>query len=277
MSARTTVFCFDLDDTLVSESEYVESGLRAAGDLLDREKSGPESAAEWMVALWRRSRSSDIFQQVLARRGANPEIWLPRLKAAYREHRPVLSPRPGLLDVLGVIVSRGDRLALISDGHLGAQRRKWDALALPFSFDPVVFTDERGREYWKPNPWAYERVMGAHPDARAFVYVGDNPAKDFVAPNELGWTTVQLVDQGNLCCSGSPPAGAAAQHTIRHFSRLLEPVSTGDPLPAGDLGQRLGSTGVPARYSPRGAISLERPGARHSRRDHARYGGKKPG
>ncbi len=224
MSALPTVFCFDLDDTLIAESEYVESGLRAAGDLLDREELGRESA-EWMVGVWRCSRSPDIFQQVLARVGADPEIWLPRLKAVYREHRPKLGPRPGVLDVLSAIASRGDRLALISDGHLDAQRRKWNALAFPFRFDPVVFTDERGRAYWKPNPWAYERVMGVHPDARAFVYVGDNPAKDFIAPNRLGWTTVQLVDPGNLCRSGSPSEGAAARYTIRDFSRLLEVVA----------------------------------------------------
>jgi len=225
--ARPTVYCFDLDDTLVAECEYVESGLRAAGDLLDREEPGQEPAADWMVTVWRRARPPDVFQQVLARRGANPQLWLPRLKAAYREHRPELSPRPGVLDVLGAVVTRGHRLALISDGNLGAQRRKWDALALPFRFDPVVFTDERGRDYWKPNPWAFLHVMRAHPDARAFVYVGDNPAKDFIAPNSMGWTTVQVVDPGNLCCSASPSAGAAPRHTIRDFSRLLEAVSTG--------------------------------------------------
>ena len=28
--------------------------------------------------------------------------------------------------------------------------------------------------------------------ANRYVYVGDNPVKDFVAPNELGWMTVGL-------------------------------------------------------------------------------------
>lgn len=30
----------------------------------------------------------------------------------------------------------------------------------------------------------------------AFYYVGDNTEKDFLAPNDLGWTTVCLLDDG---------------------------------------------------------------------------------
>ena len=226
MSARATVFCFDLDDTLVSESEYVESGLRAAGELLDRWAPGSRSG-EWMVALWRTARAADPFQQALARVGADPARWLPRLRAAYREHRPVaLTPRSGALDLLGALTRRGDRLALISDGDHGAQRRKWEALALPHRFDPVVFTDESGRACWKPNPWAYRRVMTAHPDARAFVYVGDNPGKDFLAPNALGWTTVQVLHPANLR-RALPARGlaAAAGHVVSELAGVLDVVA----------------------------------------------------
>jgi len=30
----------------------------------------------------------------------------------------------------------------------------------------------------------------------AFYYIGDNPEKDFIAPNELGWTSICLLDDG---------------------------------------------------------------------------------
>jgi putative hydrolase of the HAD superfamily len=32
--------------------------------------------------------------------------------------------------------------------------------------------------------------------SRTYYYIGDNPAKDFVAPNHLGWTTICLLDDG---------------------------------------------------------------------------------
>ncbi len=32
--------------------------------------------------------------------------------------------------------------------------------------------------------------------AAEYVYVGDNPKKDFIAPNSLGWLTIGLRDDG---------------------------------------------------------------------------------
>ena len=29
-----------------------------------------------------------------------------------------------------------------------------------------------------------------------YVYIGDNPHKDFITPNKLGWTTICLLDRG---------------------------------------------------------------------------------
>ena len=37
--------------------------------------------------------------------------------------------------------------------------------------------------------------MKKYPDAD-FYYVGDNPKKDFIAPNVLGWETICLLDSG---------------------------------------------------------------------------------
>lgn len=38
--------------------------------------------------------------------------------------------------------------------------------------------------------------MNRYPECRDFTYVGDNPRKDFIAPNALGWLTVCLKDDG---------------------------------------------------------------------------------
>ena len=37
--------------------------------------------------------------------------------------------------------------------------------------------------------------MKKYPQSK-YVYVGDNPVKDFLAPNKLGWMTVCLLDNG---------------------------------------------------------------------------------
>jgi putative hydrolase of the HAD superfamily len=38
-------------------------------------------------------------------------------------------------------------------------------------------------------------MMASYPSC-TYYYIGDNPAKDFVAPNRLGWNTVCLLDDG---------------------------------------------------------------------------------
>ena len=39
-------------------------------------------------------------------------------------------------------------------------------------------------------------MMKQNADISRFVYVGDNPMKDFLWPNRLGWVTIQLIDDG---------------------------------------------------------------------------------
>ncbi len=222
MSPGPPVVCFDLDDTLISECDYVEAGLRCAGALVDAEAPATESAETWLVELWRRERPRDGFQRLLRERGMPAEAWLPRLQAAYRGQTSVLQPRAGVCDALRALVARGARLALVSDGHLDVQRRKWSSLQLPFDFHPTVFTDERGREFWKPHPWSFELVMQAHPMASRFLYVGDNPVKDFIAPNRLGWTTVMVRDARNLHSFARAIGEASPTWTIDCLAALVE-------------------------------------------------------
>ena len=198
MSFEGTVVCFDLDDTLISESDCVESGLGAAGDGLDAAVPCEFSSGAWLVALWRSERARDGFQRLLRERGLDESAWLPRLKALYRAHAPAPPLRHGAAELVAAIAGGGGRLALLSDGYADVQRAKWSALRLPAVFDPIIFTDERGREFWKPHPWGFQKVMQAHPGIHRFVYVADNPGKDFIAPNRLGWTTVLVRDERNL-------------------------------------------------------------------------------
>lgn len=222
MSSGTPVFCFDLDDTLVSERDYVESGLRAAGALVDAAAPGGEPAGEWLVASWRRDHGRDCFQRLLRERGLAADAWVPRLVDAYRGHAPVLRPRPGVPEVLAKLAASGARLALISDGYLEVQSRKWAALRLSLAFDPIVFTDQRGRAYWKPHPWAFEHVMQAHASAARFLYVGDNVEKDFIAPNRLGWTTILVRHEHNLHPAREAAGDAAPALVVDTFASLLE-------------------------------------------------------
>ncbi len=219
------MFCFDLDDTLISENEYVESGLRAAGEMLDAISKGPP-AGEWLVDEWRTTKGRDLFQRLLAARGLDLGRWLPELISIYRDHSPKISLRPGAAELLDAIVRRGGRLSLISDGPLVAQQRKWEALRIPHLFSPIIFTDAHGAEFWKPNTWAFQQVMASCVPGTQCVYVADNPEKDFVAPNRLGWISIRVVHPDNIH-NGRAADGGAPSREILGFEGLLSFVLDG--------------------------------------------------
>jgi putative hydrolase of the HAD superfamily len=61
-------------------------------------------------------------------------------------------------------------------------------------------------------------------DGVRLVYVGDNPAKDFLAPNQLGWTTVQVkrptTEHRRIHATAVAPAGGEAHHQIASLDAL---------------------------------------------------------
>jgi putative hydrolase of the HAD superfamily len=217
------VVCFDLDDTLVAEADYVESGLRAVGAALAaRHRLVRSDPGSWLVDRWRETRGGGVIQELLHEEGIPRDPVAAELLEVYRLHEPRIALRPGALELLRHLDRKGDRLALISDGYLATQRLKWEAIRLDVPFHPIVFTDEMGRHYWKPHPRAFERVMEVWPDAVNFTYIGDNPAKDFLAPNQLGWRTVEFAHPGNIRPRGSGVGPGAALLVADGFDQLKE-------------------------------------------------------
>jgi len=200
---------FDLDDTLYPERDYVRSGYRAVAEHLRGQlgRNEPFEAALWK--LFQAGRYSAAFDELNHRQrlGLGKDD-IAELVAVYRSHRPTIQPYEGTAELLGRLHA-DYRLGLLSDGFLPAQQLKLQALGLGRFFDAVVFTEELGREAWKPSPAGFEAVakrLGAPHESCA--YVGDNPAKDFLAPNALGWLTVQVLHPGQIHAhKPAPPAG----------------------------------------------------------------------
>ena len=80
-----------------------------------------------------------------------------------------------------------------------------------------------GRDFWKPSPRGFEKIgeLLDVPHERC-AYVGDNPAKDFVAPNALGWRTVQYVRAGQVHGENPPPEGGEPQVIVHLPGELWE-------------------------------------------------------
>lgn len=98
--------------------------------------------------------------------------------------------------VLSALKAERVALGIVSDGRQITQMNKIKALGLDryFDEDMIVISESFGSE--KPCEDNYRYFMKKFPECADFTYVGDNPAKDFLAPNTLGWKTVCLLDDG---------------------------------------------------------------------------------
>jgi putative hydrolase of the HAD superfamily len=222
MTKTIRAVVFDLDDTLYPEVEYVRSGYRVVAAAL--------AGGEWEPSriydlLWQEFDSGDrrrVFNAVLRHIGKedSPEE-ITRLVEIYRQHRPELTLDREVREILEILKSQF-RLGIITDGFLPAQKLKVQALHLESDFDSICYTEELGREYWKPAPKAFEtmgRALQCEP--QHCVYVADNPAKDFIAPNQLGWQSVQLQCAWQIHKDKTAPLEGKAQLTIHHLRELL--------------------------------------------------------
>ena len=216
---------FDLDDTLYPESDFVRSGFAAVGDWLHGEH-GVAGFTEEAGRLFAAGARGRIFDEALQRLNVpgDPDL-VATLVQVYRAHTPRLSLYPDAARAVGYFGVRC-RLGLLTDGYAATQRNKVAALGIGKRFRAIVFTDDFGRECWKPSPVPFERI-GAALEARPAecVYVGDNPGKDFVAPNRLGWLTVHLHradgEYGRIRRSDLPE-DHRAQHQIGSLDELAE-------------------------------------------------------
>lgn len=177
------VIVFDLDDTLYKEEDYLRS---AYSEIAAR--YGVD--AEQMFRDWQQGR--DVFKQIVEER--NQEVSISELLHQYRVHKPNISLDNDTKELLEHL-SKENVLGIITDGRSETQRNKVCALGLEqiISWGNILISEETGFE--KPNEQPYLHFMVEYPNY-SYYYVGDNTSKDFIAPNQLGWTSICLLDNG---------------------------------------------------------------------------------
>ena len=221
------ILVFDLDDTLYPERQFALSGF-AAAERWAQATLGLTGLAADMTRLLDQGHLGQLFRLALAERlpDHGPEH-LAGLLEAYRNHVPTLTlfeDAAWALAYFGATL----KLGLITDGSHRLQMRKVEALGLASCFREIIYTDTLGggRAYAKPHHQSFRLIEAALGGAR-FVYIGDNPAKDFLAPNALGWLTVMIDRPGaqKIHAAARPVEGGHPQHTIaslRELTAVLE-------------------------------------------------------
>ncbi len=214
---------FDLDDTLYDEKQFVQSGFIIVAEFIeDKFKINKKDFCKILIDIFNGGSRGNIFNLALERVNvAYEENIIRAMVKIYREHNPKIRLAEDiklLLTKLRGIYSLG----IITDGYFKVQKKKVQALRLEEMFDFIIYTDEYGREYWKPNVFSYklalERFQIVPGEA---VYVGDNPHKDFIGAKKIGITTIRVINQDREYSNVSLDKEYEADYEIRELHEII--------------------------------------------------------
>ncbi|MDD5327720.1 MAG: HAD family hydrolase [Phycisphaerae bacterium] len=218
-----TTVVFDLDDTLYDEIDYCRSGFKAAAESLSNmvDVLTPE---EIFDSLWQHfiaGNHTRTFNAALDDFGISyDEELIQRTIEIYRDHEPPIELPADSAKVLKQL-SPKYTLALLTDGFLPAQQLKVKSLGIEKYFKCIIYTEQLGRQFWKPSPVGFEKIMQTlKTKPEEMVYVADNGEKDFIAPNQLGFLTIQVTRPARIHKSASDAPHTAARHVIGELAQL---------------------------------------------------------
>lgn len=186
--------CFDIDDTLYKEIEYLKSAYCfIAKELWDDEwyEHYAQMLADYYAGV-------NVFEKICEQK---PDVELSGLLNMYRYGVHNLTLDEEVADVLSALKRNGVVLGIVSDGREVTQMNKVDALGLSRWIDSDCIVINSEQKLFKPNPSGFERLIAAvrkeyGNEQFEFTYIGDNLEKDFIWPNANGWHTVCLLDDG---------------------------------------------------------------------------------
>ena len=218
----TLCVAFDLDDTLYLERDYIRSGFGVVGQWATAEL-GVKHFAERAWALFEQGRRGTIFNEVLQALGRFPEpALISKMVDIYRSHEPHISLLPDAAECLRSLQGHAV-IGVVTDGPVVSQRAKFRTLRLTEYCSLAVFTDQWGKEFYKPHLRGFELLqIRARRGDLAFTYIGDNPMKDFAGPRALGWDTIRVRRQQGLHFAEEAAVGASPRMEVADLSRVSE-------------------------------------------------------
>jgi putative hydrolase of the HAD superfamily len=212
------VVVFDLDDTLFKERDYVFSAFRRIDDLYSSQSKG--TIAEEMT---RAFLNGENFISAGAKTTGQPESEILHI---YRMHKPNINLDEDTIFTLDSLRDAGIRMAIITDGRETTQTNKFEALGLDryIPHEMLLISEKEGADKLKPNMFA--KIVHTYPEAKKFIYIGDNPRKDFIWANMLGWETIMLLDNNlqniHTQADDVPPENRATKNVDKLSEILTE-------------------------------------------------------
>ena len=214
---------FDMDDTLFPEKEFVKSGFLAVDSFLKSELS----ICNFFEKAWsdfNSGRREYIFNKVLddIYSGTEKGKLVDKMVHVYRSHLPSIKLYSDAEWALKHY-SKYTSLALLSDGYLETQKNKAKMLDIRPYIEKFYFTDQWGKQCWKPSDCAFKKVEHDFKlKFESYTYIADNPIKDFIAPKIMGWNTICIKRGLGEYDDVQIPSNGEPEHTIKNLYELEE-------------------------------------------------------
>jgi putative hydrolase of the HAD superfamily len=217
MNKAAMFYVFDLDDTLYLERNFVRSGFQVVGQWMKMQFSVDDFFARaWK--LFELGHRRHIFDRVVSELDIGNNRIVEEMVAVYRTHEPAISLEPDA--ILFLESHAANDMAIITDGHAEAQRAKIRSLRLDRLVGRVIATDDWGRDFWKPHPRSFIDICQGR-DPADCVYIADNPSKDFMAPEQLGWApSIRIRRPEALHSALMTPAGCKEITSLSEIGHL---------------------------------------------------------
>lgn len=227
MRHEARAILFDLDDTLFPHRRFRLSGFAAAARAIESQSglSAPALFAR-LVAASRDPRTyGREVDAVLA------EFSLGMTKAqlieGMRAHRPNLRLQPDVRRTLERLRAQW-RLAIVTNGLPGVQRRKLQALGLVDAVDVVIYATEYGSGEGKPDRAPFVAALTRLGiEAERAVFVGDDVRADIHGAACCGLRTIQTTQWRRVPQQALPAVPDAVVSRITDVPQAAEALVTG--------------------------------------------------
>lgn len=175
------IIVFDLDDTLISEIDYLYSGIiyiekfiyetfkiKFKNKILNEFQNGTKDIWGWTCN-----------ELKIGQEAKENLIWL------YRMHKPNLSLSQELQNLIKFLEEKKATLAILTEGRSITQRLKINSINLGKL--PLFISQEFNAT--KTQPTMFLEIQKLWPNKK-YAYIADNPTKDFIIPNKFNWLSI---------------------------------------------------------------------------------------
>ena len=172
---------FDLDDTLYPEIDYKLSGINAVEEYISKIYNTKYKGKILKVY---DEGIKDIWKWVCEDLEASYDL-KESLKWIYRLHIPSIKLNKDILELLIFLKKNSIQSGILTDGRSITQRIKINKLGL--NNLPKFISEEYKSQ--KPDLKRFKIIEDLWP-SKNYVYIGDNPSKDFICSKKLNWFSI---------------------------------------------------------------------------------------